>query len=197
MLVIFAFFSIISTVLVASAAVAVLNVVIRRENANLIQERINGVDDSCNRFAKYALTVLLNEKQCSMSVLVRVRLTESFLNRLSTQAGLEISGNKIVPMRRYRADRGLAGEIEANFVPGSGQPVPILVNARNWQTGQFEDWTVCQLRPTYAPTIEGLNRMGLRHPGSRRSVVLRLGLFSFTEQACFSPFEVHLLAEYL
>ena len=97
-----------------------------------------------------------------MSALVRVRLTESFLNRLSTEAGLEISGTKIVPMRRYRAERGLAGEIEANFVPGSRRPVPILVSARNWQTGQFEDWTVCQLRPTYAPTIEGLNRMGLR-----------------------------------
>jgi hypothetical protein len=55
MLVIFAFFSVISTVLVASAAVAVLNVVIRRENANLIQERINGVVDSCHRFTPFLL----------------------------------------------------------------------------------------------------------------------------------------------
>jgi len=227
MLVIFAFFSIISTVLVASAAAAVLNVVIRREIATLVQERINGVVDSCSRFTPFLLervpacrtpasdsplledpaalwpggqssvTVLseqagaaikpgwldadsfsgivvdrgnleirsyrfVEREGCSMSALVRVRLTESFLNKLSTEAGLEISGTKIVPMRRYRAERGTAGEIEANFIPGSGRPVPILVSARNWQTGQFEDWTVCQLRPTYAPTIEGLNRMGLR-----------------------------------
>lgn len=228
MLVIFAFFSVISTVLVASAAIFALNVVVRRENANLIQERINGIVDSCDRFTAFLLervaacrtaasnspllgeypaavwpegqssvTVLpkgaraavkpgwldkdsfagivvdrgsleirsfrsVEREGRSMSVLVRVPLTESFLNRLSTQAGLQIFGTKAVPMRRYRAERGMAGEIESNFMPGSGHPVPVLVSARNWETGQFEDWTVCQLRPSYAPTVERLNRMGLR-----------------------------------
>jgi serine phosphatase RsbU (regulator of sigma subunit) len=228
MLVIFAFFSIISTVLVATAAVAALNVVVRREAANLIQERINGVVDSCNRFTPFLLervascrppssnsqlfeeyptavwpegqssvTVLPKEppsrvkpgwlaadsfagvvvdrgnleirsfrlaerEGCSMSALVRVRLTESFLTRLSRQAGLQISGSKVVPIRRYHAEMGVAGEIESNFIPGSGHPVPVLVSARNWQTGQFEDWTICQLRATYGPTVEGLTRMGLR-----------------------------------
>jgi hypothetical protein len=221
MLVIFAFFGIISTVLVATAAVAALNVVVRRETANLIQERINGIVDSCSRFTPLVLervescrtaslnsllleefptavwpegqssvTVLPKEpppaakpawlgadsfagivvnqgrleirsfrlverESCSISVLVRVRLNESFLNRLSSQAGLEISGRKVVPMRRYRAELGTAGEIEANFIPGSDHPIPVQVSARNWQTGQFEDWTICQLRPTYAPAAEG------------------------------------------
>ena len=228
MLVIFAFFSIVSTVLVAAAAIAALNVVVRRENSNLIQERINGVVDSCHRFTPFLLdriatcrtltsdsplleaypaavwpegqssvSVLprgtsvatkpnwlntasfagvvidrgnleirsfrsVEREGCSTSVLVQIRLTESFLTRLSTQAGLKISGTRVVPMRRYRAERGLAGEIEANFIPGSGHPVPVLVNARNWQTGELEDWVVCQLRPTYVPTMEGLSRMGLR-----------------------------------
>jgi serine phosphatase RsbU (regulator of sigma subunit) len=40
--------------------------------------------------------------------------------------------------------------------------VPVPVNARNWETGRFEDWIVGQLRPTYAPTVEGLGRMGMR-----------------------------------
>jgi serine phosphatase RsbU (regulator of sigma subunit) len=227
MLVIFAFFSIISTVLVASAALAVLNVVIRRENANLIQERIDGVVDSCNRFTPFLLgqvaacrmppsnspveaypaamwpeiqrsvTVLRREARaaikpkwlgadsfsgivvdrgnleirsfrlveregCSVSVLVRVRLTESFLDRLSTQAGLEISNARPVLLQRYHAKRGLADEIEANFIPGSNQPIPVLVSARDWGSGQAEDWVVGLLRPTYAPTLVGLNRMGLR-----------------------------------
>jgi serine phosphatase RsbU (regulator of sigma subunit) len=228
MLVIFAFFSIISTFLVAAGAIAALNVVVRRENANLIQERLNGVVDSCSRFTPFLLervaacrppasnspvleeypaavwpegqssvSVLPKEARaatkpgwldtgsfagivvdrgnleirsfrlveregCSISALVRVRLTQSFLQRLTTQAGLEISGMKAVPMWRFRAERGMAGEIEANFVPGSGRPIPVLVSARNWETGQIEDWTVCQLRPTYAPTVKGLNRMGLR-----------------------------------
>jgi hypothetical protein len=228
MLVIFAFFSVISTVLVACASVALLNVVVRRENANLIQERIEGVVDTASRFAPFVLgrvspcqvpasgsptlkeypaaiwpegqssvTVFPNggpsaikpgwldadsfagvvvdrgnleirsfrfveRDGCSMSVLVRVRLTESFLNRLSTQAGLEISGVKPVLLRRFRAERGLADEIEANFIPGASYPIPVAASARDWETGESEDWVICQLRPTYAPTIAGLSRMGMR-----------------------------------
>ena len=228
MLVIFAFFSIISTVLVAAAFVAFLNVMVRRENTNLIQERISAIADSYNRFTPFLLervagcqtlnsnspileeysTALWPEAQssvtalpkgaraatkprwldtgsfsgvvvdqgnleiralrfveregCLISVLVRVPLTKSFLNRLSTQVGLKISGTRVVPIARFRAERGMAGEVEANFIPGSGYPIPVVVSARNWATGQFEDWTVCQLHPTYAPTVEGLNRMGLR-----------------------------------
>jgi serine phosphatase RsbU (regulator of sigma subunit) len=228
MLVIFAFFSIISTILVAAAAAAALNVVIRRDNASLIQERINGVVDSCSRFTPFLLeqvgtcralvsnspvlkeyptavwpegessvTVLpigahaataprwldtnsftgiivdrgsleirsfrsVERQECSIAALVRIRLTESFLTRLSTQAGLELSRTQAVPMRRYHAGQGLAGEIEANFIPGSGRPIPVVATARDWETGESEDWIVCQLRPNYARTVEGLNRMGLR-----------------------------------
>jgi serine phosphatase RsbU (regulator of sigma subunit) len=36
------------------------------------------------------------------------------------------------------------------------------VSARNCETGQREDWTVCELRPTYARTVQGLSRMGPR-----------------------------------
>src|ERR1700716_2563367 len=46
MLIIFAFFSIISTILVACLSVAVLNVVIRRESAYLIEERIKVIVES-------------------------------------------------------------------------------------------------------------------------------------------------------
>jgi hypothetical protein len=41
----FCVLQLISTILVAAVAVAVLNVVIRHENANLIEERINRVVD--------------------------------------------------------------------------------------------------------------------------------------------------------
>jgi hypothetical protein len=45
MLILFAFFSVLSTLLVACFAVAVLNVVIRRESAYFVEERINGIVD--------------------------------------------------------------------------------------------------------------------------------------------------------
>src|SRR5690349_9732265 len=50
MLIIFAFFSVISMALVACFSIALLNVVIRRESAYLIEERINILVDSSKRF---------------------------------------------------------------------------------------------------------------------------------------------------
>jgi hypothetical protein len=99
---------------------------------------------------------------CSISVLVRIPLTEPLLKRLSREVGLEISGTRTVQMQRYRAERGFIGEIEANFVPGSGRAIPVLVSARNLETGRSEDWTVCQLKPTLTRTVNDLSRMGLR-----------------------------------
>jgi hypothetical protein len=51
MLVIFAFFSVISMILVACFALAILNVVIRRESAYLIEERIKVIVDGRNKLA--------------------------------------------------------------------------------------------------------------------------------------------------
>jgi len=99
---------------------------------------------------------------CSVSMMVQIPLNESLLKRLSREAGLEISGTKTIMMQRYRAERGLRGEIEANFVPGSGWSIPVVVSARNAETGRSEDWTVCQLRPTLTRTLGDLSRMGLR-----------------------------------
>jgi HAMP domain-containing protein len=75
---------------------------------------------------------------------------------------LQISSSKPVLLGPYRAEEGIRGEIEANFIPGSRRPVPVVVTARNWQTGQLEDWVVCQVLPSYSRTIEDLGHMGLR-----------------------------------
>ena len=228
MLIIFAFFSIISMILVACLAVAVLNVVIRRESAYLIEERIKVIVDGrekltdslvdrvsgCKRpasdsplFTEY-LDAAWPESQslvsvipsgatnsgrstwhdtgsfagivadqgslemrsfrsveragCSVTVLVRNPLDTSFLERLSRTAGLQLSNGKPVLLGPYRAQEGIPGEIEANFVPGSRRPVPVVVIARNWQTGLLENWVVCQVLPSYSRTIEDLSHMGLR-----------------------------------
>ena len=231
MLIIFAFFSIISMILVACFSIAVLNVVIRRESAYLIEERIKVIVESrkgltgplldrvrgCHapasnsplftEFAEYLnavwpesqslVTVLptgvtrgarpvwldtdsfagtvvdrgsleirflhtVKREGCSVTILLRIPLGESFLEQLSRASGLEIASSKPVMLRPYRADQGIAREIEANFIPGSQRPVPVVVIARNWQTGLLESWAVCQIRPSYSRTIEDLSRMGLR-----------------------------------
>jgi serine phosphatase RsbU (regulator of sigma subunit) len=227
MLIIFAFFSIISTVLVACFAVAGLNVVIRRESAHAIEERISGIVDSSNGFTssllnrvqgcqipasnspvfEYAGAVwpeaqssvivlpkgVTNEARpawletgsfagtvvdqgrleirsvhtaqregCSATMFLRVPLGKSLLEQLSRAADLQILSTEPVTLRDYHAPQGLAGEIEANFIPGSGRPAGVVVTARDWQSGRLQDWVVCQVRPSYVRTAESLSRMGLR-----------------------------------
>ncbi|HWF48967.1 MAG TPA: SpoIIE family protein phosphatase [Bryobacteraceae bacterium] len=228
MLIIFAFFSLISTFLVACFAVAVLNVVIRRESAYSIEERINEVVDSCRKLTPYLLdrvqgcqapasgspllaeypgavwpggqtlvTVLpkgvihegwpawvgndsfagvvvdrdsleiralrTDEREgCFVRVLLRVPLTESLAEQLSSAAGLRISSGKPKLLRRFGPHEELRHVIEANFIPGSPRPLGVVVIARNWQTGLFEDWEVCRVHPSYSRTLEDLSRLGMR-----------------------------------
>ena len=226
MLIIFVFCSIISIVLVGCLAVAVLNVVIRRETAYLIEERIKVIEDdrkelidstksgarACPEsrpdslprvgymddvWSKSQVTVLpwresgrsehawhdtgafagviadqghleirsfhkIERGGCSMMLTTRVALDDPFLKRISNAAGLQVVDTKPALLGPYRAEEGIRGEIAANFVPGSRRPVPVVVIARNWQTGQLEDWVLCQVRPSYSRTIEDLSHMGLR-----------------------------------
>lgn len=104
----------------------------------------------------------IEREGCSVMVSSRVALDEPFLKRLSNKAGLQIVDAKPALLGPYRAEEGIRGEIEANFIPGTGRPVPIVVVALNWQTGRFEDWVVCQVRPSYSRTVEDLSHMGLR-----------------------------------
>ncbi|HEX4163851.1 MAG TPA: SpoIIE family protein phosphatase [Bryobacteraceae bacterium] len=95
-------------------------------------------------------------------MLVSIPLAAPVLEQLSKATGLQIVSSEPVLLRSYRDQRGMTGEIEANFVPGSGRAVPIAVSARNWQTGRVEDWVVWQVRRSYVRTAEDLSRMGLR-----------------------------------
>ncbi len=92
----------------------------------------------------------------------RVPLDEAYLRELSNAAGLQVVDATHALLGPYRAEEGIRREIEANFVPGSRRPVPVVVIARNWQTGKLEDWVLCQIRPSYSRTIEDLSHMGLR-----------------------------------
>jgi serine phosphatase RsbU (regulator of sigma subunit) len=228
MLIIFGFFSVVSMALAACFSVALLNVVIRRESAPLVEERINSLVDNDKRlaaalvdrvggckvtpgnppqFAEYpreswpgvqvAVTVLpkgtsvdarprwlsadsfagvirdqdaleilsfhtMERDECSITIILRRPLTPDYLRELSREAGLQVSDSTPVMLQRYRAEEGMLGEIEANFIPGSRRPVAVAVVAQNWQTGLLENWVVCQVRPSYLRTVDDLSRMGLR-----------------------------------
>jgi serine phosphatase RsbU (regulator of sigma subunit) len=228
MLIIFAFFSVISTSLVTFFSVAVLNVVIRRESTYLIEERVNGIVDNRKNLTRFVLgqiqgcqapasnspifadyldavwpgsessvrvlpkgvtsqhrPVWLNsgafagivvdrgsleirslrteERQgCSVSVLLRVPLTQSFAEQLTRAADLHISNDKPRLLRRFHPHEDVTHVIEANLIPGSPRLLSAVVTARNWQTGLLEDWELCRVRPSYSRVLEDLSHIGMR-----------------------------------
>jgi serine phosphatase RsbU (regulator of sigma subunit) len=81
---------------------------------------------------------------------------------VSSAAGLQISSGKPKLLRRFHAHEEIRHVIEANLVPGSPRPLSVVVTARNWQTGLFEDWELCKVRPSYARTIADLSHVGMR-----------------------------------
>jgi serine phosphatase RsbU (regulator of sigma subunit) len=226
MLTIFVFFSVISMILVGCLAVAVLNVVIRRESAYLVEERIKVVVHQRKELIDAvkggvhtcpdSRSTLLNPTShldgvwpanqvtvlpwgesgrsehfwddagvfagvvadrghleirsfqrveldgCTVMLTAGEALDDQFLTQLSEAAGLQVVDTKPTLLGPYRAEEGIRREIEANFVPGSQRPVPVVVTARNWQTGRLEDWVVCRVRPSYSRTIDDLGHMGLR-----------------------------------
>jgi serine phosphatase RsbU (regulator of sigma subunit) len=251
MLILFAFFSVLSTFLVACFAVAVLNVVIRRESAYFVEERINGIVDisrdvttafangvrGCDARApdppgigEYASSVWPGSQRflavlpkgsasrnkpawldsdsfdgiivdhgsveirsrhevkrpgCSLEAVLRIPLTRSILEQLSTLAGVQISISESQPvlLRSYLAGAHLKRIIEANFIPWSKVAVSAVVTARNWQTGRFEDWAVCKVRPSYRRTTADLSHLGMQR-ASWVSLLGGIGLALVFVYAC-------------
>jgi HAMP domain-containing protein len=129
--------------------------------AGLNTDTFSGIVVDGNRMEIRFLRTVHRER-CSVTIVLRMPLTESVFAQLAEAAGLEIAVSKPVMLRPYRAEEGIGGEIEANFIPGSRRPVPEVVVARNWKTGLLESWAICQVHPSYSKTIEDLSRMGLR-----------------------------------
>jgi serine phosphatase RsbU (regulator of sigma subunit) len=229
MTIMFSFFSIISAAMITCFSIALLNVVIRRESAYLIEERVKVIVESrqgmmdralnrtkgCEYASNAAPFALLAEhlsaswpgtrsavsvlssgaarsenpswldtptfagiiedrgkleirflrtakrSGCSVSVLVSIPLGEALLSELADVSGLVAVDGQPEMLPRYRQEEGVFGEIEANFVPGSRRPVPVVVVVQDWQSGSLESWVIYQIRPNYSRTIDDLSRMGL------------------------------------
>jgi serine phosphatase RsbU (regulator of sigma subunit) len=258
-LILFSLSSVVSVITVAGFSIAVLNVLIRRESAYLIEERIKVIVESrkglmdpvldkvrgCSYVADSApfaafteqlnatwpgsqsiVTILSTETlndagppwlnassfagvvedrgrveirflrtvkrdNCFVRVLVKIPLGRHFLNQLSNASGLESLNSEPAILNLYRRDEGIAGEIKANFIPGSSQPVPVVVVARNWETGASESWVICQLLPSYARTIEDLCRMGL-HKASWVYPLITIAISLILSYACGMWFSLRL-----
>jgi serine phosphatase RsbU (regulator of sigma subunit) len=91
-----------------------------------------------------------------------IPIDKCFLSDAAEAAGLSTVDMHLRRVSEYRATEGLLGEIFANFVPCSGRPIPVIVTAQDWNTGERSDFLICRVRLDYNHTFRALGRMGLR-----------------------------------
>jgi len=135
-------------------AVAVLNVVIRRENANVVKKQIE---------------ILLGETDSRLIVeggQIEIRqgdfhipLGPELAERLSAVSGLKVMPVSPRPFRVHPANQHLLGTIEGNFVPGFTPATAVVLTVQN-ETGTPEDWIAYTVRASYANTFHDLEELG-------------------------------------
>lgn len=217
-----------SAVLYLTVATIVVHVILRREDAYIIEERIQGVVDAVDALGqmqpvqitppqdllsrliankgRHGQAVVGSPMATAMEVIPKSRMPQwlkradyngividqqhleirfvehlrndqdavlvahipidqRFLSSAAEAAGLSVFDIHQRTVSEYRAAEGVLGEIVANFVPGSGRPVPVIVTAQDWNTGGRSDFVICRLHLDYEHTLRDLGRMGL-HPAA-------------------------------
>jgi hypothetical protein len=144
-----------STLLMGCLAVAVVNVMIRRESANVIKKQIEMlVEETESR-------LVVDQGQLEIQrgpfhLPLRAELAE----RLSAVSGLKVTPVSPQPFRVHPRNQHLLGTIEGNFVPGFTPATAVVLTVQNVETGAQEDWIAYTVRASYANTFHDLARMG-------------------------------------
>lgn len=148
-------FTAMSTLLMGCLAVAVINVVIRRESANVVRKQIEMLVDE----AGSGLVVDRGQLQIQRGP-SHVALGPELAERLSKISGLKVMPVSPRPFRVHPANQHLLGTIEGNFVPGFTPTTAVVLTVQNLETGTREDWIAYTVRASYANTFHDLAQLG-------------------------------------
>ena len=146
-----------STLLMGCLAVAVVNVVIRRESSNVVKKQIE----------------MLAEERESRLVVDRGQLEiqrgpfhlpigAELAERISAVGGLKVTPVSPRPFRVHPRNQHLLGTIEGNFVPGFTPATAVVLTVQNVETGANEDWIAYTVRASYANTFHDLAQLGMQ-----------------------------------
>ncbi len=144
-----------SAFLMACLAVATLNVVVRRESANVVKKQIE---------------ILVQERDSLLVVdrgQVQIRggtftmpLGPELARRLSAVSGMEVTPVAPKPFRVHSVNQRLVRTIEENFIPGVTRPTGVVLTVHDLQTGALEDWIAYTVRASYPSTLHDLTELG-------------------------------------
>ena len=144
-----------SAFLMACLAVVALNVVIRRENANVVKKQIEMLVQergSC-------LVVDRGQLEIRRGTFT-MPLGPELAGQLSAVSGMEVTPVSSKPFRVHSVNRQLLRTIERNFIPWATQPTGVVLTVHNLQTGALEDWIAYTVRASYANTFHDLAQLG-------------------------------------
>ena len=172
-----------STLLIACLGGAALNVVVRREGANVIEKRIQmlvqagppigpAIPDSAGERLPDWLPntgfnglVTDNGRLEIRNVVARksmfsLPLGPDLAKQLSLASGMGVTPVSPGPFRVHSPYQRILRTMEGNFVPGISRPAAVVVTVRNWESGEPEDWIAYSVRPGYLNTFEDVARLG-------------------------------------
>jgi HAMP domain-containing protein len=144
-----------STFLMGCLGVAVLNVVVRRESANIVKRQIEMLAEETE-----SQLVVDGGKLEIRRDAFRIPLSPELAQRLSARSGLKVTPVSPRPFRVHPANQHLLRTIEGNFVLGVTQPTAVVLTVQNLQTGVREDWIAYTVRANYANTLHDLAQLG-------------------------------------
>jgi len=179
-----------STLLIAGLAVAALNVLVRREGANVVEKQIqmlvqagqpvgSAIPDDAGAGLPHWLPnsgfnglVADNGRLDIRNVVTRSRdgsqatsmsslpLGPELAKRLSLASGMEVTAVSPGPFRVHSPYQRVLRTIAGNFVPGVSRPAAVVFTVRNWESGEPEDWIAYSVQPGYLSTFEDVSRLG-------------------------------------
>jgi len=171
-----------STLLVACLAIAALNVVVRRESANVVEKQIQILvqadqpvgsaiphtmgDGLPHWLPNTGFTGLVAEKgQLEIRSVVAKQifslpLGSELARRLSLASGTQVTPVSPGPFRVHSPYQRVLRTMEGNFIPGISRPAAVVLTVRNWESGEAEDWIAYSVRPGYLSSFEDVARLG-------------------------------------
>jgi serine phosphatase RsbU (regulator of sigma subunit) len=100
------------------------------------------------------------EGTCKVTAIFSMPLGSELAKRLSSEGSSDLI--TVSPTRFHVGglSHKILGMIQENFLPGTPRPAPVVLTARNWETGAIENWTAYEIRTSYARTFSDLATVG-------------------------------------
>jgi serine phosphatase RsbU (regulator of sigma subunit) len=99
---------------------------------------------------------------CTVTAIFQVPLGREVARRLSAAADFDIRPVQPRIFRVHGPLQRIFRTIDANFIPGAGAPVAVVMTVRDWNTGAKQDWIVYTVQSDLSRTFSDIAMLGMQ-----------------------------------